>query len=60
MNQQEGLGSQSMEGVWCCGAAPEVLHSVLGSPIEEGHGGAGEGPVEGYQEGERLLGKEVA
>lgn len=34
VNQQEGrLGSLVVEGIWCCGAALEVLHSVFGPPI---------------------------
>lgn len=45
------FGSPLIEGVWCCEAAPEVLHPVLDAPISEWHGGTSESPVEGYQGG---------
>ena len=36
MNQQEGrLGSPVVEGIWCCGAAPEVPHAVLGPQFKK-------------------------
>lgn len=39
--QERRLGSPMAEGIWCCGAPPKVLHSVLVSSqfkwdVEEG------------------------